>query len=338
MSSATVPNPANGSFPSRSSRLSTGCQHQLILKNTNLIQQIKCLTMLVSFLETQFFLVHEMSNYLEIDRVQSAFHNECRLQMRRVDIFGWIFPVTLASLISRSPIFAWKRTNPLCGIYNVCHHMCQHSNIFCVGAHLWRNCWRYIAFVDCIPNSCCQARRKNGIDTPLALIVVLLRVSVDHLGVDQHPRQARAEGDQGVKRADCCQARLPRLCWSDLILLCWRIFGDIFSTGGCNGCLNLDNPSNFGLEDLVDELETLYQDEGYSSLISRWTLIYIEAYNLTQPCTKQGRFLGACWHCCRWQGHRERQRGLRLRRLRRSRLWPHFPMGTSSRCSGHRRF
>ena len=49
-----------------------------------------------------------------------------------------------------------------------------------------------------------------------------------------------------------------------------RIFGDIFwSTGGCNGCLNLDNPSNFGLEDLVDELETLYEDEGYSSLISR---------------------------------------------------------------------
>ena len=42
-----------------------------------------------------------------------------------------------------------------------------------------------------------------------------------------------------------------------------------FSTGGCNGCLNLDNPSNFGLEDLVDELETVYEDEGYSSLISR---------------------------------------------------------------------
>ena len=43
---------------------------------------------------------------LEIDRVQSAFHNKCRLQMRIVYIFGWIFPVTLASLISRSLIFA----------------------------------------------------------------------------------------------------------------------------------------------------------------------------------------------------------------------------------------
>ena len=54
--------------------------------------------------------------------------------------------------------------------------------------------------------------------------------------------------------------------------------------------------------------------------------------------TKQGGLLGACWHRCRWQGHRERQRGLRLRRLRCSRLWSHFPMGTSSRCSGHKRF
>ena len=70
---------------------------------------------------------------------------------------------------------------------------------------------------------CCLApkhmqpsKRKNGIDPPLALIVVLLRVSVDHLGVDQHPRQARAQGDQRIKRADCSQARFPRLCWSDL--------------------------------------------------------------------------------------------------------------------------
>ena len=50
--------------------------------------------------------------------------------------------------------------------------------------------------------------------------------------------------------------------------------------------------------------------------------------------TKQGGLLGACWHRCRWQGHRERQRGLQLRWLRRSRLWSHFPMGPSSRCSG----
>ena len=32
MSSTTVPNPANGSFPSRSSRLSTGCNDQVSVK------------------------------------------------------------------------------------------------------------------------------------------------------------------------------------------------------------------------------------------------------------------------------------------------------------------
>merc|ERR1719458_465569 len=41
--------------------------------------------------------------------------------------------------------------------------------------------------------------------------------------------------------------------------------------GGCNGCLNVDNPENGGLSDLVEQLETLYEDEGYSSLISRST-------------------------------------------------------------------
>ena len=155
---------------------------------------------------------------LEKDRVQSSFHNKCRLQMLRVDIFGWIFPVTLASLISRSPIFAWREWI-LCVGYTMYKCMSPHVstlNIYFDSAHLWRNWWRYIAPIDCIPNSCCQSRRKNGIDPPLALIVVLLRVSTDHLGVDPHPRQARAQGDQRIKRADCSQACLPRLCWSDL--------------------------------------------------------------------------------------------------------------------------
>jgi len=50
--------------------------------------------------------------------------------------------------------------------------------------------------------------------------------------------------------------------------------------GGCNGCLNVDNEDNGGLSDLVEQLETLYQDEGYSSLISRadfWALAGIAA-------------------------------------------------------------
>ena len=53
-----------------------------------------------------------------------------------------------------------------------------------------------------------------------------------------------------------------------VLITCFN--GNIW-TGGCNGCLNVDNPSNGGLSDLVEQLETLYQDEGYSSLISRLT-------------------------------------------------------------------
>ena len=54
-----------------------------------------------------------------------------------------------------------------------------------------------------------------------------------------------------------------------LIYLLITDFDNNIWTGGCNGCLNVDNPSNGGLSDLVEQLETLYQDEGYSSLISR---------------------------------------------------------------------
>ena len=46
-------------------------------------------------------------------------------------------------------------------------------------------------------------------------------------------------------------------------------FDDIICTGGCDGCLNLDNPDNAGLSDLVDSLETLYQEQGYSDIVSR---------------------------------------------------------------------
>jgi len=39
--------------------------------------------------------------------------------------------------------------------------------------------------------------------------------------------------------------------------------------GGCDGCLNTDNPDNAGLSDIVAELDTIYQDNGYSELMSR---------------------------------------------------------------------
>ena len=192
---------------------------------------------------------------------------------------------------------------------------------------------------------CCLApkhmqpsKRKNGIDPPLALIVVLLRVSVDHLGVDQHPRQARAQGDQRLKRADCSQARLPRLCWSDLKPLCLEYFKPQIK----------DIWWHFSRQEAAMAVWTwttrpilaskTWSTSWRRSTRTRDTQVWSQGkhwYRSKWLDTKQGRFLGACWHRCRWQGHRERQRGLRLRRLRRSRLWPHFPMGASSRCSRH---
>ena len=46
-------------------------------------------------------------------------------------------------------------------------------------------------------------------------------------------------------------------------------FNDKICLGGCDGCLNTDNPDNAGLADLIDSLETLYQEQGYSEIISR---------------------------------------------------------------------
>ena len=48
-------------------------------------------------------------------------------------------------------------------------------------------------------------------------------------------------------------------------------FHDKICTGGCDGCLNLDNPDNAGLSDLIDSLETVYQEQGYSDILSRST-------------------------------------------------------------------
>ena len=278
---------------------------------------------------------------LEIDRVQSAFHNKCRLQMRIVYIFGWIFPVTLASLISRSLIFAWKEFI-FCVGYTMYATTCvntQYLYWWCAPVkklmEIYCFCWLH-------PQQLLPSKRKNGIDTPLALIVVLLRVSVDHLGFDQHPQQARAQGDQRIKRADCSQARLPRLCWSDLKPLCLEYFKPQIK----------DIWWHFSRQEAAMAVWTwttrpilaskTWSTSWRRSTRTRDTRVSYQglvSYSIIQLhwhcCCKQGGLLGACWHRCRWQGHRERQRGLRLWRLRRSRLWSHFPMGASSRCSRH---
>ena len=54
--------------------------------------------------------------------------------------------------------------------------------------------------------------------------------------------------------------------------------------GGCDGCLNVNDPDNAGLEDLVADLEAVYQSEGLSSVISRadmWALLGVWAVQQT---------------------------------------------------------
>jgi len=50
--------------------------------------------------------------------------------------------------------------------------------------------------------------------------------------------------------------------------------------GGCDGCLNVDNPSNAGLADLVADLDAVYLENGYDTVLSRadlWALAGIYA-------------------------------------------------------------
>eukprot|EP00091_Calanus_sinicus_P008647 TRINITY_DN207_c0_g1_i12.p1 TRINITY_DN207_c0_g1~~TRINITY_DN207_c0_g1_i12.p1 ORF type:complete len:462 (+),score=130.76 TRINITY_DN207_c0_g1_i12:106-1491(+) len=54
--------------------------------------------------------------------------------------------------------------------------------------------------------------------------------------------------------------------------------------GGCNGCLNIDNPDNKGLEDVVAKLEEIYQAEEFYNIVSRadvWALMGIWSVNDT---------------------------------------------------------
>jgi len=54
--------------------------------------------------------------------------------------------------------------------------------------------------------------------------------------------------------------------------------------GGCDGCLNVNDPDNAGLEDLVADLEEVYQSEGLADIISRadlWALLGIWAVEET---------------------------------------------------------
>jgi hypothetical protein len=43
----------------------------------------------------------------------------------------------------------------------------------------------------------------------------------------------------------------------------------IFYPGGCNGCLNVENADNAGLSDIIEELEAVYTENDFSSILSR---------------------------------------------------------------------
>ena len=38
--------------------------------------------------------------------------------------------------------------------------------------------------------------------------------------------------------------------------------------GGCDGCVNLDNDDNAGLDDVVEGFESIYYSNGYDDIVS----------------------------------------------------------------------
>ena len=272
---------------------------------------------------------------LEKDRVQSSFHNKCRLQMLRVHIFGWIFPVTLASLISRSGHWSLPEKN-LSFVWDIQCMSPQVStlNIFCDDAHLWRNWWRYIAFVVWLPNICSQAKGRMGLTH---LLLSLLFSSVSALTTSELT-SIRAKLERKVIRGSNVPTAL-RLAFHDCVGRIsnnhvkdiWRyLFRQVAATAVWTWTTRPILALKTSWTSWRRSTRTRDTRVSYQGLVS-YSIIQLHWH----CCCKQGGLLGACWHRCRWQGHRERQRGLRLRRLRRSRLWSHFPMGASSRCSRH---
>ena len=47
----------------------------------------------------------------------------------------------------------------------------------------------------------------------------------------------------------------------------------MLTSGGCDGCLNIHDPDNKGLEGVIADLEQVYQDEGFEEILSRCAAI-----------------------------------------------------------------
>ena len=46
--------------------------------------------------------------------------------------------------------------------------------------------------------------------------------------------------------------------------------------GGCDGCVNIENDSNNGLANLIEDLEDIYKNNGFEDVLSRFCCRYIK--------------------------------------------------------------
>ena len=53
----------------------------------------------------------------------------------------------------------------------------------------------------------------------------------------------------------------------------------MLTSGGCDGCLNIHDPDNKGLEGVIADLEQVYQDEGFEEILSRCAATNKETMN-----------------------------------------------------------
>ena len=45
---------------------------------------------------------------------------------------------------------------------------------------------------------------------------------------------------------------------------------NVWHTGGCDGCINVEDSSNNGLADLIDDLEEVFQENDFNDTLSRY--------------------------------------------------------------------
>ena len=67
----------------------------------------------------------------------------------------------------------------------------------------------------------------------------------------------------------------------------------VLTSGGCDGCLNIHDPDNKGLEGVIADLEQVYQDESFEDILSRYSLVL--SSNINTHILSLGLTCGLCW-------------------------------------------